>query len=130
MLGTVRCTTVAVKATVAGWATVLTTETATGRFTTAVVATEGWCATVLTGLGKTVATVSKRTVWAVRTAFKTATLWALFLCPGWTVATEVRACIGAGRTVETTVLATVKTALGGAVKAATFGCTVRAGKTT
>ena len=125
-----RCTTVTVKTTVADWATVLTTETATGRFTTAVVATEGWCATVLTGFGKTVATVSKRTVGAVRTAFKTATLWALFLCPCWTVATEIRAGIGTGRTVETTVLATVKAALGGAVKAATFGCTVRAGKAT
>ena len=129
-----RCTTVAVKTTVACWATVLATETATRRFATTVVAAEGRRATVLAGFGKTVATVSKRTVWAVRTAFKTASLWALFLCPGWTVATEigacVRACIGAGRTVETTVLATVKAALGGPVKAAAFGCTVRAGKTT
>lgn len=88
----------------------------------------------MTGFGKTVATVSKRTVRAVWATFETATLRALFLSPGWALATEigacVRACIGAGRTVETTVLATVKAALGGPVKAAAFGCTVRAGKTT
>lgn len=126
MLGTVRGTTVAVavETTVACRATVFATET-TGGIATSVVATER-CATVLAGFGKTVATVRERTVGAVSAALETATLRALFLHPGWTLATEIGAC----GTVETTVLPTVEAALWCAVKATAFGRAVRAGKTT